>query len=107
MTLIDPRVWNLFRNLSEQERMQFSVHYWNGHKDFAMAFWLCFNLGAVGGHWFYLGKAREGVLCLLFFWTFIPAIIAFCNLFTMKERIRSYNLALAKDIIDDMTNPHA
>ena len=38
---------------------------------------LCFFLGAVGGHKFYLGQIGKGVLYLLFCWTFIPAIIAF------------------------------
>jgi TM2 domain-containing membrane protein YozV len=34
-------------------------------------------LGGVGGHKFYLGKVGQGFLYLLFFWTFIPSIIAF------------------------------
>ena len=34
-------------------------------------------LGAFGGHKFYLGKIGQGLLYLFFFWTLIPAIIAF------------------------------
>ena len=34
-------------------------------------------LGGIGIHKFYLGKSGQGMLYLLFFWTFIPACIAF------------------------------
>jgi TM2 domain-containing membrane protein YozV len=34
-------------------------------------------LGAVGIHKFYLGRVGQGILYLLFCWTFIPAIIGF------------------------------
>ena len=34
-------------------------------------------LGGLGIHKFYCGKIAQGVLYLLFFWTFIPAIIGF------------------------------
>jgi TM2 domain-containing membrane protein YozV len=33
-------------------------------------------LGGFGAHKFYLGKAGQGILYLVFFWTFIPAFIA-------------------------------
>lgn len=36
---------------------------------------LAFLLGAVGGHKFYAGKPGQGILYLLFCWTYIPSII--------------------------------
>ena len=33
-------------------------------------------LGGIGVHKFYLGQVGQGILYLLFFWTFIPAFIA-------------------------------
>lgn len=38
---------------------------------------LAFFLGGLGAHKFYLGKTGMGFLYLIFFWTFIPAIVAF------------------------------
>ena len=37
---------------------------------------LAFLLGGLGIHNFYLGKNMKGALCLLFFWTYIPFILA-------------------------------
>jgi len=45
-------------------------------------------LGGIGVHKFYLGQTAAGVLYLLFFWTFIPALIAFVEalvLFGMSD----------------------
>ena len=38
---------------------------------------IAFFLGAFGGHKFYLGQIGKGIVYLIFFWTLIPAIIAF------------------------------
>lgn len=50
---------------------------------------LALLLGAFGGHKFYLGQTGVGVLYLVFFWTFIPAFVAFIEmimLLTMSEQ---------------------
>lgn len=38
---------------------------------------LALLLGSFGAHKFYLGKWVQGIIYLLFFWTFIPGIIGF------------------------------
>lgn len=48
----------------------------NGKSKVAAAL-LAFFLGGFGAHKFYLGQIGRGILYLVFFWTFIPAIIAF------------------------------
>lgn len=48
----------------------------NGKSRIAAAL-LAFFLGGVGIHKFYLGQVRAGIIYLIFFWTLIPAIIAF------------------------------
>lgn len=47
------------------------------HKTRVTAAVLAFFLGGLGAHKFYLGQVGLGVLYLLFFWTFIPALVAF------------------------------
>ena len=46
-------------------------------KERVLAVVLAVLLGAFGAHRFYLGHIGLGLLYLLFFWTFIPAIVAF------------------------------
>jgi TM2 domain-containing membrane protein YozV len=41
--------------------------------------WALF-LGGVGAHKFYLGRPGWGIAYLLFFWTWIPAILGFCEM---------------------------
>ncbi|WP_267904187.1 NINE protein [Aurantiacibacter sediminis] len=48
-----------------------------GEKSRVAAAILALFLGGFGVHKFYLGRVAAGILYLLFFWTFIPAIIAF------------------------------
>jgi TM2 domain-containing membrane protein YozV len=38
---------------------------------------LAIFLGGFGIHKFYLGRTGQGIVYLLFFWTFIPAIVGF------------------------------
>lgn len=59
----------------------------NGKSKIAAAL-LAFFLGGFGVHKFYLGQIGQGILYLVFFWTFIPAIIAFIEfiiLLTMSD----------------------
>lgn len=59
----------------------------NGKSKIAAALF-AFFLGAFGAHKFYLGQIGLGILYLVFFWTFIPAIIAFVEfiiLLTMSD----------------------
>lgn len=42
---------------------------------------LAFFLGGLGIHKFYLGNSAQGILYLIFCWTFIPALLAFFDFF--------------------------
>lgn len=44
---------------------------------------LAFFLGGLGVHKFYLNRSGQGILYLLFCWTFIPSIIAFIEFFIL------------------------
>jgi TM2 domain-containing membrane protein YozV len=50
-------------------------------KERTLAILLCFFLGGMGIHKFYLGKNVAGTLYLIFCWTLIPSIIAFFDFF--------------------------
>lgn len=43
---------------------------------------LALFLGGIGAHKFYMGKPALGILYLLFFWTYVPAIVALVELIT-------------------------
>ena len=58
---------------------------------------LAIFLGDFGAHKFYLGKNGTGLFYLIFFWTFVPAVIGFLEgivLLSMDEKIfnERYNL---------------
>lgn len=58
-----------------------------GRNKTAAALW-AFFLGGFGAHKFYLGRPVWGILYLIFFWTFIPAFVAFVEFIiylTMSE----------------------
>jgi len=48
----------------------------NGKSRIAAALF-AFFLGGIGVHKFYLGQVGQGLLYLIFFWTLIPAFVAF------------------------------
>ncbi len=51
-----------------------------GEKSRTTAILLAFFLGGFGAHKFYLGRAGAGIIYVLFFWTLIPAIVAFIEM---------------------------
>lgn len=50
-------------------------------KERTIAILLCFFGGFFGIHKFYLGKNVEGIMYLVFSWTFIPGFISFFDFF--------------------------
>lgn len=50
-------------------------------KSKGMAILLALLLGGIGAHRFYMGHVGRGLLCAMFFWTFIPLIISFFDIF--------------------------
>lgn len=58
-----------------------NVHHYHGsesgRKEKMVAVLLALFLGGLGIHHFYMNRPWLGILCILFVWTFVPAIIAF------------------------------
>jgi TM2 domain-containing membrane protein YozV len=65
---------------------------------------LALLLGGVGAHKFYMGQVGWGVVYVLFFWTFIPGLIALVECFFMPGRVREYNKSLSLQIADRITS---
>jgi len=74
-------------------------------KERTVAILLCFFLGGMGIHKFYLGKNVEGTLYLIFCWTFIPSILAFFDFFGLcfmsdREFNARFNSSTASNLLD-------
>ena len=67
-------------------------------KDKTTAALLAFFLGGFGVHRFYLGQTGKGILYLVFFWTLIPALVAFVDFIIF--------LTMAKEDFDAKYNPN-
>lgn len=71
-----------------QAPQQQSVYIHRIEKSKGVALLLCFFLGPLGIHQFYLGNTIQGVFYLLFSWTCVPALISiidFIILLCMNE----------------------
>jgi TM2 domain-containing membrane protein YozV len=81
----------IVQTIPEQNKSLFMMQYNNSKKDATIGVLLALFLGGLGIHKFYLGQSGAGVLYLLFCWTFIPALIAFFESFTMAITVSKYN----------------
>jgi TM2 domain-containing membrane protein YozV len=86
-----PTEFMLMQNMSDQQKMMFLSQFNSIKKDATVAVLLAFFLGGFGAHRFYMGQIGLGILYALFFWTFIPAFIAFIECFLLSSRVRAYN----------------
>ena len=64
----------------------FSSGAFSGTKSKGLAIVLALFLGGLGIHKFYLGKIGLGFLYLIFFWTFIPAILGVVDAIVLATR---------------------
>lgn len=73
-----------------QAPQQQSVYVHRIEKSKGIALILCFFLGGLGIHQFYLGNTVQGVLYLLFSWTCIPSLIAIVDFFVILCMSENY-----------------
>src|SRR5689334_7298525 len=95
---MDPTDTIYLRGLSLEQQMIFVTESGRQHKSETTAILFTLLLGGVGAHRFYLRQTGLGVVYLLFFWTFIPGIVAFFELFVISKRVRKYNDQVKKEI---------
>ena len=83
--------------IPKESQMMFLMQYNSQKKNPTVAVILALFLGGIGAHKFYLGQTGLGILYLLFFWTYIPAIIAFFEAFPMTRTVHHRNRELARN----------
>ncbi len=94
----DQRILDLQNNFSDQEAINFQSQFQKKKKSVLGGVLLAILVGAYGGHKFYLGQIKLGLLYLAFFWTFIPFLIALYEAINMGKIIRNHNYKIALDI---------
>jgi TM2 domain-containing membrane protein YozV len=72
-----PGINIVVQNNNTQQQLQHGGWVRTASRNKVTAALLAFFLGSFGVHRFYLGNTALGVLYLLFFWTFIPSMLAF------------------------------
>ena len=68
---------NVYMNAAVSNDTHGQSHVQSRTKSRIAAFVIAWFLGGLGGHKFYLDRVGQGIIYLIFCWTFIPAIIAF------------------------------
>lgn len=91
-------VMQIVQRLPESKQPIFMMQYNNVRKNPTTAVLLALFVGGLGIHKFYMGQTGAGVLYLVFCWTYIPAIIAFFEAFTLSGQVGKYNYNKAMEI---------
>ena len=89
----------LAAELTPREQAIFATEIAEVRKDRTVALLLTLFLGGLGAHRFYMGDTGLGIVYLLFFWTLIPALIAFIELFLIFGRVDRFNERKSQEII--------
>ncbi|MCY4275082.1 MAG: TM2 domain-containing protein [Gammaproteobacteria bacterium] len=89
----------LTKSLSQEELARYTIEYNEQKKNATTGVLLALFLGGFGAHHFYMGNTGVGIVYLLFFWTFIPAVIALVECFLMSSRMKTYNDQISEKIV--------
>lgn len=82
------------RLVPEDKRGSVTAYVFANEKEVNTAQILAFLLGGFGAHRFYLKQTGLGFLYLIFVWTFIPAFVAFVEIFLMTGYVKKYEREL-------------
>ena len=89
----------MVQQLPSDKQMVFLMQYNAAKKNPTTAVLLALFLGGLGIHKFYMGQTGLGVLYLLFFWTYIPSVIALIEAFVIAGQVAQYNQQKATEIV--------
>lgn len=87
---------DLTRTMTEAQRQLFNAEMNQLRKEPGVGRILAFLLGGIGAQFFYLRSYAAGAVCVLFCWTWIPAIYGIIDLFLVGGRVRRYNIRQAQ-----------
>ena len=90
-------IQRLVGSLPPESRAAFIVQYNAQRKNPTTAVLLALFLGGLGIHKFYLEKIGQGILYLLFCWTYIPTIVGFFEAFTITRTVLRMNRDVARE----------
>jgi len=88
----------LQKDMTDSQRMMFQSEIGKSRKNRTTALLITLFFGGLGGHRYYMGQVGMGILYTVFCWTFIPAIIAFIELFLIMGRVDRYNEQLSQEV---------
>jgi TM2 domain-containing membrane protein YozV len=86
------------QDMTAEQRLLFQSQYGRAQKNRTIGLLLAFFLGSFGAHRFYLGEVGLGILYAVFFWTFIPGIVALVELFLIGARVDRFNESTAQEL---------
>lgn len=90
----------ILEGLSSKQKALYFSEVEKKKKGKGTAILLTLLLGNLGIHHFYLGKTTWGILSILFFWTFIPGLIALIECFGfVQRRVDQVNKTIASDTV--------
>lgn len=92
------------RRLPIHQQAMFVQEFERKRKSPALAAVLCLLLGGFGVHHFYLRRPILGVVYAVFFWTMVPAILAFFETLFVPSATESLNEEIARGMLMDIDN---
>jgi len=88
----------LQKDMNDSQRMMFQSEMGKVRKNRTTALLFTLFLGGIGAHHYYMGNVKLGILYTVFFWTFIPGLVSFIELFLIMGRVDRHNERMAQEI---------
>jgi len=96
---LNPSELTVLKSLNEKQKTIFVLEMNSRRKKESTALLLNLFFGFTGAHYFYLNRVTAGILSVLFFWAWIPAIVSFLDLlFFTRSYVQECNDKIAQEI---------
>ena len=95
---IDQIVVQLTAHMSDEQKLAYIMRFTKERRNPNTALLLCFFLGCVGAHQYYMGRVGKGILCTLFAWTLVPFVLSLFACRKIRADVQRYNFAKAAEL---------